>query len=251
MRLVSLNTWKSEGDYPRRVRAMAEGLSALSADVIALQEDLRTSDGLTHTALALGQALSMHLSWVPARCKPRRVGAAQTLSTSGLAVLSRRPVLEQRMLALPQDARDGERVAQCVRLPDAAGERWLVNLHLSHLPDRADLRREQLQAVLQAMDDLARELPVVLCGDFNAGPGDPELARFLEPGGPLVDAFAGRQKVTHRSASGRAFNLDHIFLRTRGAKPPLEMGGARVVLDRPDAHGVMPSDHFAVCADLV
>ena len=54
MRLVSLNTWKAEGDYPKRVRAMADGLASLSADVIALQEDLRTSDGLTHTALSAG-----------------------------------------------------------------------------------------------------------------------------------------------------------------------------------------------------
>ncbi|MBA4261171.1 MAG: hypothetical protein C0443_03885 [Comamonadaceae bacterium] len=250
MRLVSLNTWKAEGDYPQRVRAMVDGLSALSADVIALQEDLRTADGLTHTALALGRALSMHLSWVPARAKPRRVGQHHTLTTSGLAVLSRRPVLEQRVLELPQDERDGERVAQCVRLPGAAGEGWLVNLHLTHLPDRADLRRAQLEVVLQAMGGLAAERPLVLCGDFNAEPGDPELAGFLQPGGPLVDVFAGRPKVTHLAASGQAFNLDHVFLRTMEAKRPFELGDARVALERPDQHGVMPSDHFAVCVDL-
>jgi endonuclease/exonuclease/phosphatase family metal-dependent hydrolase len=67
MRLVSLNTWKAEGDYVRRIDAMAAGLSALSPDVIALQEDLRTADGLTHTALALARALGLQLSWVPAR----------------------------------------------------------------------------------------------------------------------------------------------------------------------------------------
>jgi endonuclease/exonuclease/phosphatase family metal-dependent hydrolase len=59
MRLVSLNTWKGEADYPRRVQAMAEGQAELAPDVVALQEDLRSSDGLTHTAGALAQALGL------------------------------------------------------------------------------------------------------------------------------------------------------------------------------------------------
>jgi endonuclease/exonuclease/phosphatase family metal-dependent hydrolase len=250
VRLVSLNTWKADGDYPRRVGAMTAGLAALSPDVVALQEDVRTSDGLTHTALTLARALSLQLSWAPARPKYRNVGLRRTLTTSGLAILSRQPALEQRVLALPEDARDGERIAQCVRLPGCAGDWWLVNLHLTHLPDRADLRRTQLEAVMQAVGDLARDQPVVLCGDFNAGPVDPEIARFLAPDGSLVDAFAGRSKVTRVTEAGLAFNLDHILLRRAHGRPPFEVSDARVALDRPGADGVMPSDHFAVCADL-
>ena len=251
MRLVSLNTWKSEGDFPKRVHAMAEGLAALSADVIALQEDLRTSDGLTHTALALARALSMQLTWAPARTKPRSVGLRRTVTSSGLAILCRQPALEQRVIALPEDVRDGERIAQCVRLPGGAGGWWLVNLHLTHLPDRTDLRRMQLETVLQAMDRMARDQRVVLCGDFNARPADAEIARFLSPDGPLVDVFADRPKVTHVTESGVALDLDHIFLRTVHGAQPFQVAAARVALDRPGACGVMPSDHFAVCADLV
>ena len=250
MRLVSLNTWKAGGDYPRRVRAMADGLAALSADVIALQEDLRTTDGLTHTALALGRTLAMHLTWVPARAKPRDVGLRRTMTTSGLAVLSRQPVLEQRVIGLPQDARDGERVAQCLRLAGEGGDWWLVNLHLTHLPDRADLRRAQVQEALDGVDRWAGTRPVVLCGDFNADPEDADIALWLHPRGPLGDVFAGCPKVTHHTEAGVARNLDHIFVRTADGAPPVAVRSAAVVLDRPDAHGVMPSDHFAVCADL-
>lgn len=251
MRLISLNTWKSEGDYPRRVRAMAVGLAALSPDVVALQEDLRTADGQTHTAQALASALSMHMVWVPARAKPRPLGATLTLTTSGLAVLSRQPVREHGSVVLPADARDGERVAQWVRLAGDRGDWWLVNLHLTHLPDRADLRRAQLQTVLQTLQDVVGDQPVVLCGDFNAAPDDAEIASCLLPHGPLVDAFEGQAKVTHRSASGTPRNLDHILLRTVRGEPPFRVAGARVVLGRPDAQGVLPSDHFAVCADLL
>lgn len=249
MRLVSLNTWKAEGDYPRRIDAMAAGLSALSPDVIALQEDLRTADGLTHTALAMARALGLQLSWVPARSKLRKVGLRRTLTTSGLAVLSRQPVLEQRLLALPEDPRDGERVAQCVRLAGPAGDWWLANLHLTHLGDRADLRRQQLEAVLKMMDETAAAQTVVLCGDFNASPEDAEIAGFLRQG-TLRDAFAGEPKVTHVDAAGVARNLDHILFRPcEGRTVAAEFAG--VVLDRPDAHGVWPSDHRGVCADLL
>ena len=62
--------------------------------------------------------------------------------------------------------------------------------------------------------------------------------------------FSGQVKVTHTDASGRECNLDHIFLRMRDGIPLPGAGAATVALDRPDAHGVMPSDHFAVCADL-
>lgn len=249
MRLVSLNTWKAEGDYPRRVHAMVGGLAALSADAIALQEDLRSADGLTHTALALARALRMHLSWVPARPKLRTVGLRRTPTTSGLAVLSRQPLLEQRVVVLPQDVRDGERLAQCVRLPGPAGDWWLVNLHLTHLGDRADLRREQLAAALAAMDGVDPARPVVLCGDLNAGPEDEELAGFLREG-RLIDAFAGRTKATHVDAAGHARNLDHILLRRPAGGRTLAAEPVGVVLDRPDARGVRPSDHSGVCADL-
>jgi endonuclease/exonuclease/phosphatase family metal-dependent hydrolase len=251
MRLVSLNTWKCEGDYPQRVRAMAEGLVALSPDVVALQEDLRTRDGLTHTARSLATVLSMQMAWLPARAKPRLLNGQCTDTTSGLAVLSRQPVLEQGSVVLPADARDGERVAQWVRLAGAHADWWLVNLHLTHLPDRADLRRAQLETVLQALQRVAGEQPVVLCGDFNAALTDPEIASAMHPQGPLVDAFSGQAKVTHRGSSVTGYNLDHILLRAVRGQPPFSVAHARVVLDGPDAHGVWPSDHFAVCANLV
>lgn len=250
MRLVSLNTWKSEGDYPLRVQAMAEGLAALFADVIALQEDLRTLDGRTHTARALGFALTMQLTWLPARAKPRALNSRQTLSTSGLAVLSRQPVLEQRVLVLPQDPRDGERVAQCVRLDGPLGDWWLVNLHLTHLSDRADLRHSQLVTVQDALGTFTQDRPVILCGDFNASPEAAEMAPWLQPFGPLSDVFGNQPKTTHLGPGAQPLNLDHIFwFTTPGMRPP-PVGDVSVQLRRPASNGVMASDHFAVCADL-
>lgn len=249
MRLVSLNTWKAEGDYPRRLQAMAQGLAALSADVIVLQEDLRTDDGRTHTAQFLADALGLHLAWLPARAKLRDVEQRRTLTTSGLAVLSREPLPEQRVIALPDDARDGQRLAQAVRLPAALGGGWLINLHLSHLPDRPDLRRAQLVTVLHEAGDWAADARWLLCGDFNARADDPAIAWAVQPAGPLTDAFAGTAKTTHTDDRGRPADIDHIFCRP-AAGQGVAVRRAWVALDQPDASGVRPSDHGAVCADL-
>lgn len=234
MRLVSLNTWKSEGDFPKRVHATAEGLAALFADVIALQEDLRTSDGLTHTALALARALSMQLTWAPAWTKPRSVGLRRTVTSSGLAILCRQPALEQRVIALPEDAWDGERIAQCVRLPGGAGGWWLVNLHLTHLPDRTDLRRMQLETVLQAMDRMARDQRVVLCGTSTPACGcrdRPVPVTGWAAGRCLCRLAQGhtRDRVRCRARSGPHFPAH----RARCAAVPA--AAARVALDRPGA----------------
>lgn len=249
MRLVSLNTWKADGDYPRRLQAMAQGLAALSADVIALQEDLRTDDGLTHTARTLADALGLHLSWLPARAKWRDVEQRRTLTTSGLAVLSREALSEQRMIALPDDVRDGQRLAQAVRLPASLGGGWLINLHLSHLPDRPDLRRAQLATVLREAGDWAPDARWLLCGDFNARLDDPAIAWALQPDGPLTDAFAGTGKTTHTDDRGRPMDIDHILCRP-AAGQGVDLRRAWVALDPPDGSGVRPSDHCAVCADL-
>src|SRR3954468_15312444 len=42
MRLVTLNTWGTRGDWPRRREAMRAGFAALDADVITLQETIVT-----------------------------------------------------------------------------------------------------------------------------------------------------------------------------------------------------------------
>jgi endonuclease/exonuclease/phosphatase family metal-dependent hydrolase len=250
MRLISINTWKAEGDYPRRIEAMAEALAAIKADVIALQEDFCTHDGSTHTARTLGKFLRMHLTRAPARAKKRLFNLEQIQSTSGLAILSQEPVLVQHILALPEDSRDGERIAQLVKIHGSQGDWWLANVHLTHLTDRPDLRHSQLASILSQANKLSANEPLVLCGDFNAEPASPELREFLQPAGPMVDAFAGSSKQTLLEASGSPQNLDHIFMQIKDSSRGLEVRKAWLALDQPGQNGVIPSDHCAVCADL-
>src|SRR5882724_10070526 len=89
LRFVTLNTWKNEGDYFVRMRAMIVGLRALEPDVVLLQEVFRTADGTVHTARSLADALSLTMAYAPARAFPRPWQGGKVQSESGLAILLR------------------------------------------------------------------------------------------------------------------------------------------------------------------
>lgn len=238
MRIVTLNTWKNEGPYLRRLDLMARGLAALAPDVVCLQECFAGEgrDTAAHLAGALG--LDRHVR--PARAKPRRHKGAVVASTSGLAMLSRLPAVAEGACALVSDPADGERIAQRLDLAAEGLSLRILNLHLTHLPgpDAARLRERQLGAALcWAGEDLAGGL--VVAGDLNAGAADPALAALKAQVGFEAGTFVG-------AWAGPA--IDHLVLQ--------EPGGWRVAsrfraLDEVDPDGWLPSDHAAVVVDLV
>lgn len=241
MRIVTLNTWKNEGEYERRLVLMAEGLAALEPDVVLLQEAF-ACDG-ADTAAVLAARLGLSVSAFPARMKPRRHLDRQVLSTSGLAILSRGP-LRTRAKVLASHPLDGERIAV---LAESSGDDALriLNLHLSHLRGDLgrDLRARQLEEALAwALEDWSGGL--ILGGDLNAGRADPELLRL-----PAYAAPSERLGSTLIYAEGRGgAAIDHIVLidpshRQRIDRTFLALNGA-------DDSGCFASDHAAVVADI-
>ncbi len=233
MRIVTLNTWKNEGDYRRRLALMAAGLADLSADVICLQECFACEGA--DAAWELAQVLGLHAAVQPSRRKTRRHEGRPQSSTSGLAILSRSPPLAHEALALTSDPKDGERIALRVDLADGLR---VLNLHLTHLGDAGDLRRLQMaEALAWARTDLPGAL--VVCGDLNCRRGDAALAPLAEVAG----AELGSTLHGHPQAGA----IDHAILA--------HAGGLRVrrrfrALVEADAAGCLPSDHAAVVIDL-
>ena len=255
--IVTLNTWKGDGDYAARLPLMAEGLAALDADVVCLQEcfaawpgsgaDPAAGDGsLADTAAELARRLDLRLFHAPARWKPRVFRGAPRPSTSGLAVLTRLAAGPMEVLQLPSDPRDGERIAQGLEVRTARARLRIVNLHLTHLRDAAALRAEQLAAVLARWggDGTA----TVLAGDFNATFDDVALAPLRSRDdldvGPAPPAFWPGTLVDRPERA-----IDHVLL-LRGDGAGLAIAARRPVLDRPDAAGVHPSDHAGVLVEL-
>jgi endonuclease/exonuclease/phosphatase family metal-dependent hydrolase len=161
VRVVTLNTWKCDGDYLARLDAMASVLAELAPDAVALQEVFRAPDIKFDTAAHLAAALGMNVCALPLRRKRRVIGTFAVDSTSGLALLSRAPIRSSRAVPLTSDPRDGERAALIAELDGLT----VAVVHFTHLADSDDLRRRQFDTVVDA---LATAPTVVMVGDFNA-----------------------------------------------------------------------------------
>jgi len=231
VRLVTLNTWKNEGAYPRRLEGMAEGLAGLDPDVLLLQEVFIGAGW--DTAGWLASRLGLHACTVPARLKVRPHAGRMQLCASGMAILTRWPTTA-RSHHLPSDPRDGERVAMSVDTP--GGEIRILNLHLTHLPGPQgnDLRALQLASAL----GWARSGPcgqLIVGGDLNAPASAPCLGELWSRSPPPLEIGS----TTH----GAGPAIDHL-VRIGGGLPQ----GQRV-LTHPNADGILPSDHCGLFVD--
>jgi len=250
--VVTLNTWKCDGDYFARVQAIAEGLKALDADIVLLQEVFASADGAIHTGEAVRERLRLPHVHAPARRKARALAGHDLESTSGLSVLTRLPVTEDDVLALPSDPADGERIAQIVTLDWNGGPLVVVNTHLTHLAGADALRIRQLAAIAEAVPE---GVPAIMGGDMNAEPDDAPIRWLHEDSGLTVaDAWgaAGGPQPTLTATDRTTLSegcIDYLFALARDGSAALAITEAGRVLDTPDpATGTMPSDHAGVRA---
>ncbi|MDZ4317608.1 MAG: endonuclease/exonuclease/phosphatase family protein [Phenylobacterium sp.] len=239
MRIVTLNTWKNEGQYERRLALMAEGLGELEPDVVCLQECFQ-ADGFD-TARHLADALGLDAALAPARHKLRAHQGRRIESASGLAILRRNGALASGRLALPSDPADGERIGQWA---DVAPGLRVLNLHLTHLrgPQASSLRAAQLAKALAAARRPGAGL--IVAGDLNAPADAPDLAQIAAALDLAAAPTLQGERDGHPAYPGA---IDHLAL--------VDSGGWAIrrrfrALDRPDAEGWHPSDHAAVVADL-
>ena len=130
------------------------------------------------------------------------------------------------------------------------GEFMFVNTHLDHEVQRS--RERSVDLILDRLESLPPELPVILLGDFNAGAG----------ANPIYDVLMGRGRFTDTwTALGNADTLGtfHGFKGIPGARGirridwillrgPATALSSEIVTDARGSQ--LPSDHFPVVARL-
>ncbi len=256
LRILTLNTWKNDGDYPARIIAMSAGLRELDPDVVLLQEVFHVSEPAAEadTARALAEALGLTTVYAPARAKPRLWRDRSLPSESGLAVLVRGEILAHHTLQLPSTPAGGERIALLASAVVRGCTVTAACVHLSHLRGDDAGRRAQLD---QALADPVWFSPAdlrVLGGDFNATRESAVCSHLNNhPTLDLAEAFASLASPppTHPlpPVPGRGRAIDLLYsLKPRqfGTAPaPIRVG---IGLDSPVGN-VWPSDHAAVWAD--
>jgi endonuclease/exonuclease/phosphatase family metal-dependent hydrolase len=255
--LLTINTWKCDGDYYIRRAVLLSGLAAAGAQVILCQECFRSADGQTDTLEYLAAGLGMTAYFVPARRKERVLDGERVDSFSGLGILTSLPVSDQATIDLPAAAADGDRKAQLLTLVPQPGEKILIaNIHLTHLQDDR-LRREQLSALLEAIQNNDADIRLI-GGDWNAEADSSVLHDTLQAVRALDCYRLGGGKgpgvsLLESLRNDRPICVDHFFaLPGPGQQAYPSVLRADILLDKPDAAtGLYPSDHFGIRITLL
>jgi endonuclease/exonuclease/phosphatase family metal-dependent hydrolase len=193
------------------LEALTEDLRLLEADVVALQEverGVRRSREIDQ-ARVLADALGFEHVFA----------GSFTLQTGehGIAILSRFPLRDPRVIRLPQGDGRWPRSALTARIEADAGPFLMVCLHLtrpwSWPLSHTRARIAQIRTLLATLAD--EELPVVIAGDFNCLPISWEvmlITRHLANAWrPWRDGWAASFPLRAIGFPFGAVKIDHVF----------------------------------------
>ena len=259
LRVLTWNVWGRFGPWQAREAALINTLKLVQPDIVALQECWRAPDGETQ-ASRLGQALGYHHTYGSGTFLVEDWG-------TGSGLLSRWPIQSHEYREFPAIAADrwgGSALFGCVDGP--RGLLPVFSVGLDWPPYASAARRASVGHLVAFVGERASvSFPPIICGDFNTGPDSDEIRSLtgrrdtVAPGFVLFDAWemagngSGHTWTQTNPWTARALlpdkRIDYIFVGW-----PCR-GGAGHVL-RCSIEGVepfeevVPSDHYAVCAEL-
>jgi endonuclease/exonuclease/phosphatase family metal-dependent hydrolase len=274
VRVMTWNLWWRFGPWEERFAAIVATIVEQDPDVVCLQE-LWASDGsvspVEDQAQLLAEALGMH--WA------RTESPFWNGYCFANAVLSRWPVTDPITHVLPdsEGKPSHRRALLCtvtppadVAEPEPVGPFKVVSTHFEFRFDRSVTRQAQARSltelVIQHQPDPGASFPVIVGADTNAQPTSDEMRSLLGLAQPFVRghifhdcwALAGDETPGYTwsdrnpylaNASWPRRRIDYLLVswpRPKGVGTPTNcwLAGTSSV------NGIMPSDHFAVVADL-
>jgi endonuclease/exonuclease/phosphatase family metal-dependent hydrolase len=258
VRLATLNTWGTRGDWDARRSILSRGFAELGADLVTLQETIVT-DGSDQAREILGDGY--HLVH-----QTKREPDGQGITTA-----SRWPIRQVLELDLHVTERTAGFASTCliaeIAAPEPLGRIWLAN----HLPDwqldHEHERQSQALVAARALEALHDRSPghVIVAGDLDAD-ADATSVRFWT-GRDALDGLSVGYRDAWVSANphdaGETFvpgnrysadwdwpyrRIDYILVRCgRHGGPTLRITRCALTFDQPDT---VASDHYGLVADL-
>lgn len=243
--VATLNLFNRMGDWERRAPLVIDQLDALAPDVIGFQEvDLNLDQGMW-IARQINQRLPKD-----AHYRIRHAASpGKYASVHGVATMSRIDATEHVILDLMSE----ERVAQRHVFETGGKQFALVNTHLHHPPEAADVRVQELEYLLAWLDRDTRSLPTIVLGDFNS---------YVEE--PAVSLMKSRFRSAHETVHGHEPDktwstpvnthdnsphgtLDYIYVSEHFK---VADAGLAFNTPSPDDPNLYPSDHLGLFARL-
>jgi endonuclease/exonuclease/phosphatase family metal-dependent hydrolase len=259
IRVVTWNVWGRYGaDCEARQAALEQTLERTAPDLVCLVEAWRQGDSTQPGRVAARLGLAHH----------RFVGDwEQEDWVSGIGFVSRWPMTDPRRR--PLRAEDGSGFGEAVHVA-VAGDRGPIQLFavmLDHPLDASALRQDQVRQLVRFIAETAsRRDPIVVCGDFNAGPDSDEIRMLTGRSAPAAPGmvFYDAWEVAGDGSPGFTWSnrnplaavglypdrrFDYIFSawpRRGGVGHPTgcSLLGVRVPGDQ------QVSDHYGLAADL-
>jgi len=234
MKVLTLNVWGTHGPAERQ-GVLLEALKELSPDILCLQE-------------VTDEALLERLSY------PTKLH----FEGSELAVLSRFPVREQRLITFRavSPLEPYRRQAQMARLDTGETPLWIVTTHLAWQKEDDSTRIAQVEELLKETSSLGAS--VLVSGDLNAEPDHPPIRRLREAG--FLDLFSASHPkdpgitwdnrnpfIQSHSVRFPDRRIDYLFLRQE-ALSIFPCIGCKIVCGAATSEGLYPSDHYGVLA---
>jgi endonuclease/exonuclease/phosphatase family metal-dependent hydrolase len=258
IKVVTINIFSDLSLWNRRKALLLRELALLKPDLIALQE-VSLQEKNAHW-------LANELGFPEVFVSPKTGKAGRK---EGIAILSRLPFERAETL----DLRTQHRVAQYV-LPQLEGEQLaFVNGHFFWQPGDSPERLAQIELLLNWLERIPGDPPVVVCGDFNATPESQSVRKMLTRFGSAYAVRHGREpEYTTPTPLPRSkrkllvtlitylryIRISEIRLNWRGTLdyifvgPRIVVQDSSLVLNRPDPVDpkIYPSDHFGLSATL-
>jgi endonuclease/exonuclease/phosphatase family metal-dependent hydrolase len=263
LRVLTWNVWWRFGpSWRQRQAGLLKCLQGANADIVALQEcwGERTTSQAHEFAERLGLYAAFVAPGLPPPPDPPETPDQAEVEV-GIGLLSRWPIDQVQPVEMPSRHRTPAPVALAATVAHPAGRLHVIAACLEWEPSFNDDRLAQATALAELASDPATDgpLPVIVCGDLNAAPDSPVLRPLHQTlhdtwtlGGGAADAVTLRSD--HPQAPLEVTELinqriDHIFVRP--GHPGLAINVSHVALLGDAVDGLDPSDHMAVCCDLV
>ena len=168
VRVVTWNVWGRYGrDWQQRQVALEAELAEASPDVICLVESWRSGESTQPGLIADRLSLPYH----------HFVGDwEQEDWVSGIGLVCRWPMSEPRRRLLTSEAGAGEGQAVHVTVNGDRGPIQLFAVTLDYPLHASAIRQGQVRHLVQFIEEVgSRRDPIIVCGDFNAGPDSDEI----------------------------------------------------------------------------
>jgi endonuclease/exonuclease/phosphatase family metal-dependent hydrolase len=254
--VITINTWKCEGDYLVRIKYLADELLILNPDIILCQECFCCDSKGISTLGYLAEKLEMYQNYVPSRKKERFFLNECVISESGLGILSKFEIEKSEFTKLPNVPGDDERMLQklTIELPNSQ-KLQIVNVHLTHINTLKNYRLSQVDFIIDQIENIKDIF--IIGGDFNGLPDSEEINRLISKGN-VIDLFSGFDPLVERSSlvepyeRGKKLNVDYLFTSKKNIENgDIEIINAQTVLDHKNPNNNQyASDHFGIMVKL-